>query len=135
MSFPDYRFEEIKNSEEKTAENEKDDEEKTGEEENAWDSEEEQLEREGGLAWNRWHEAWNRLRGNAGRAALSLGGLAVTIFCSATVAGIAEGNNLLWITSLSVVSLLLVTALVASCFAFQDLLRRPHESGDNSQVV
>ena len=62
---------------------------------------------------NRWHQAWDRLREKAGWAALSLGGLAVIIFCSATVTGIAEGNYLLWITSLSVVIFISVMALVA----------------------
>ena len=66
-----------------------------------------------GTVENRWHQAWHRLRKKAGWAALSLGGLAVTIFCSATVTGIAEGNDLLWITSLSVVVFLSVIALVA----------------------
>ena len=67
-----------------------------------------------GTVENRWHQAWDRLREKAGWAALSLRGLAVTIFCSATVTGIAEGNYLLlWITFLSVVFFLWVIALVA----------------------
>ena len=61
---------------------------------------------------NRWYQAWDRLREKAGWAPLSLGGLAVIIFCSATVTGIAEGNYLVCITSLSVVVFMSVMALV-----------------------
>ena len=82
-----------------------------------------------GVSRDRRRQIWDYLRQKAGRAATSLGTLAVTILCSATVTGIAEKNNTLWIASLSVVVFLLAAASVASYLALQEV------TGQGSQVT
>ena len=71
------------------------------------------------------HEDSVHLRPKAWQAAVALGTLGLTLFCSATVPGLVEENDVLWITSSSVVVLLLAAALVASRLAYRDMLRTP----------
>ena len=60
---------------------------------------------------------------DAWKMAKGLGTLALTIFCAVTVVGIVEEVDTLWISSLSVVLLLLSVALVTSVLACR---RTPH---------
>ena len=88
------------------------------------------IAQEVGLARGRCRQIWDLLRQNARWAAVFLGGLAVTLICSATATGIAEGNNPLWIASLSVVVVLLAVALIAFCLAFQDVSQAQQVSSE-----
>ena len=79
-------------------------------------------------------EAFNVWRPRAWQTAGALGTLAVTLFCSATIAGIVEEKEILWITSLSVVALLLVAAFVVSVLAYRNINRIAPSHRDDDVV-
>ena len=79
-------------------------------------------------------EAFNFWRPRTWQTARALGTLAVTLFCSATVAGIVEEKDILWITSLSVVALLLVAALVVSVLAYRYVNQNTQSLPDDDVV-